>query len=145
MKSPERLYDKRPLPSSRTLTFKLGPSAQPLLWKWVLFAWEWKIMSISKAEHLTSFGYRGPENSEMAYYRSSRLYYIRLKSSENICYSSKEKVPFFLLFSLDEWNECTGSSKFYQDCFNLRLLIGLKKAWIPLQIQTKQRKSPLTG
>ena len=25
----------------RTLTFKMRPSAQPFLWKWVLFAWEW--------------------------------------------------------------------------------------------------------
>ena len=38
----------------------MRPSAQPFLWKWVLFAWEWKIISISKAEHLTSFWYRGP-------------------------------------------------------------------------------------
>ena len=37
----------------------MRPSAQPFLWKWVLFAWEWKIISISKAEHLTSFWYRG--------------------------------------------------------------------------------------
>ena len=35
-------------------------SAQPLLWKWVLFAWEWKVISISKAEHLPSFWNRGP-------------------------------------------------------------------------------------
>ena len=38
----------------------MRPSAQPFLWKWVLFAWEWKIISISKVEHLTSFWYRGP-------------------------------------------------------------------------------------
>ena len=44
----------------KTLTFKMRPSAQLFLWKWVLFAWEWKIISISKAEHLTSFWYRGP-------------------------------------------------------------------------------------
>ena len=42
----------------KTLTFKMRPSAQPFLWKWVLFAWEWKVISISKAEHLTSFWYR---------------------------------------------------------------------------------------
>ena len=35
--------------------------AQPLLWKWVLFAWEWKMISISKAENLPSFWNRGPE------------------------------------------------------------------------------------
>ena len=44
----------------KTLTFKTRPSAQPFSWKWVLFAWEWKIISISKAELLTSFSYRGP-------------------------------------------------------------------------------------
>ena len=37
----------------------MRPSAQPFLWKWVLFAWEWKIISISKAEDVTSFWYRG--------------------------------------------------------------------------------------
>ena len=41
--------------------------AQPFLWKWVLFAWEWKMISISKAEHLPSFWNRGRGNSEMAY------------------------------------------------------------------------------
>ena len=41
-----------------TLTFKMRPSAQPFLWKWVLFAWR-KIISISKVEHLTSFWYIG--------------------------------------------------------------------------------------
>ena len=44
----------------KTLTFKVRPSAQPFLWKWVLFAWVWKIISISKAGHLYSFWYRGP-------------------------------------------------------------------------------------
>ena len=43
--------------------------AQPFLWKWVLFEWEWKMISISKAEHLPSFWNRGPGNSEMAYSR----------------------------------------------------------------------------
>ena len=38
----------------------MRPSAQPFLWKWVLFAWEWKIIFISNAEHLTSFSFRGP-------------------------------------------------------------------------------------
>ena len=48
----------------KTLTFKMRPRAQPFLWKWVLFTWEWKIISISKAEHLTSFWYRGPGELE---------------------------------------------------------------------------------
>ena len=45
----------------KTLTFKMRLGAQPFLWKWVLFAWEWKMISISKAEHLPSFWHRGPE------------------------------------------------------------------------------------
>ena len=28
----------------KTLTFKMRPSAQPFLWKWDFFAWEWKIV-----------------------------------------------------------------------------------------------------
>ena len=43
----------------KTLTFKMRLGTQPFLWKWVLFAWEWKIISISKAEHLPSFWNRG--------------------------------------------------------------------------------------
>ena len=43
----------------KTPTFKMRPSAQPFLWKWLLFAGEWKFLSISKAEQLTSFWYRG--------------------------------------------------------------------------------------
>ena len=38
----------------------MRPSAQTFLQKWLLFAWEWKTISISKAEHLTSLWYRGP-------------------------------------------------------------------------------------
>ena len=37
----------------------MRPSAQPFLWKWVLFAWQWKMISISKAENLPSFWNRG--------------------------------------------------------------------------------------
>ena len=43
----------------KTLTFKMRLGAQPFLWKWVSFAWEWKMISISKAEHLPSFWNRG--------------------------------------------------------------------------------------
>ena len=44
----------------KSLTFKMRLGAQPFLWQWVLFAWEWKVISISKAEHLPSFWNRGP-------------------------------------------------------------------------------------
>ena len=43
----------------KTLTFKMRLGAQPFLWKRVLFAWEWKMISISKAEHPPSFWDRG--------------------------------------------------------------------------------------
>ena len=42
------------------LTFKMRLGAQPFLWKWVLFAWESKMISMSKAEHLPSFWNRSP-------------------------------------------------------------------------------------
>ena len=32
----------------KTLTFKMRLGAQSFFWKWVLFAWEWKMISISK-------------------------------------------------------------------------------------------------
>ena len=50
----------KPLPSSKNPHFQMRLGAQPFLWKWVLFAWEWKMISISKAEHLPSFWNRGP-------------------------------------------------------------------------------------
>ena len=43
----------------KTLTFKMRLGAQPFLWKWVLFAWEWKMISVSKADHRPSFWNRG--------------------------------------------------------------------------------------
>ena len=51
----------------------MRPSAQPFLWKWVLFAWEWKIISISKAEHLNSFWYRGPGELENGLFRVTTI------------------------------------------------------------------------
>ena len=39
---------------------RLKSGAQPFLCKWVLFAWEWKMISISKAEHLPSLWNRDP-------------------------------------------------------------------------------------
>ena len=40
----------------KTITFKMRLGTQPFLWKWVLFVWEWKMISISKAEHLSGPG-----------------------------------------------------------------------------------------
>ena len=41
----------------KPLTFKMRPSAQPFMWKWILYAWEWKRIFMLKAEHLPSFWY----------------------------------------------------------------------------------------
>ena len=49
------LSRNRPLPSSKNPHFQMRLGAQPFLWKW-----EWKMISISKAEHLPSFWNRGP-------------------------------------------------------------------------------------
>ena len=51
-------------PVPKTLTFKMRLGAQPFFWKWVLFAWEWKMISISKVEHLPSFWNRDPGELE---------------------------------------------------------------------------------
>ena len=40
----------------KTLTFKMRLGAQPFLRKWVLFEWEWKMISISKAGGWVSLG-----------------------------------------------------------------------------------------
>ena len=54
----------------------MRPSAQPFSWKWVLFAWEWKIISTSKAEHLTSFWYRGPRELGNGLFRAENSFKI---------------------------------------------------------------------
>ena len=58
--SQERLDSLGHFRVPKPLTFKMRLGVQPFLWKWVLFAREWKIISISKAEHLPSFWNRGP-------------------------------------------------------------------------------------
>ena len=77
-------------------------SAQPFLWKWVLFAWEWKIISISKAEHVTgSFWYRGP--GELGSGLLLLILKLILKQftylhSRNIVQNQRAKNFFFLKF-----------------------------------------------
>ena len=105
----------------------MRPSAKPFLWKWVLFAWEWKIISIPKAEHLTSFWYRGWGNSEMAYslfqcrFRSRQIWLVRsiFSSRFQIWYLEDEyslasdkanicelhvSIPFELLVCIKCWS-----------------------------------------
>ena len=68
-------------PVPKTLTFKRRLDAQPFLWKWVLFAWEWKKISISKAEHVPSFWNRGLGE------RGTGLLKLRLAESKTVGYS----------------------------------------------------------
>ena len=49
----------RALPSSKNPHFQNEARCTAFLWKPVLFAWEWKMISLSKAEHLNSFWNRG--------------------------------------------------------------------------------------
>ena len=58
----ERTPHRRLQPEVSPFPFKyaLTLGAQPFLWKWVWLPWEWKMISISKAEHLPSFWNRGP-------------------------------------------------------------------------------------
>ena len=51
----------------KTLTFKTRPSAQPFLWKWVLFVWEWKPFSYHRLSTQPCFETEAQGNSEMAY------------------------------------------------------------------------------
>ena len=53
----------------KSLTFKMRLGAEPFLWQWVLFAWEWKVISISKAKSTyPRFETKARGNSEMASY-----------------------------------------------------------------------------
>ena len=71
----------------KTLTFKMRLGAQSFLWKWVLFTREWKMISISKAEHLTSFWNRGQGNSEMVYCSLDELNVVPLKKEASISFN----------------------------------------------------------
>ena len=69
-------------------------SSQP---KWVIFAWELKIISITKVKHLTSFWYRGPWDSEMDYWANH--------SSKTLCQESV--LNFAFLKHFDQTYGCT--------------------------------------
>ena len=61
-----RVPTNGPLPSSKTLTFKMRPSVQPFLWKWVLFKGEWKSFPCQRLSTYTRFDTEVRGNSEMA-------------------------------------------------------------------------------
>ena len=52
--------------------FRVRPSTQPFLWKWVLFAWEWKNDFHIKGWALNLVLIQRPGNSDMAYWRKWR-------------------------------------------------------------------------
>ena len=51
----------------KTLTFKMRLGAQPFLWKWVLFAWEWKWFLYQGLSTYPRFETEARGNTEMAY------------------------------------------------------------------------------
>ena len=102
----------------KTLTFKLGLGAQPFLWKWVSFALEWKIISISKAEHLASFWNRGPRELRNGLLEKAQE--LRLTSMDTslvmiiwivfpvLATYDKNKNDF-----INKWNDFSGSFSIY--------------------------------
>ena len=84
----------------KTLTFKMRLGAQPFLWEWVLFAWEWKMISISKAEHLPLFWNRGP--GEMGYGLFIWVWSV-FREKELINFEKNEKTFRFILAL--SWNQ----------------------------------------
>ena len=57
----------------KNLTFKMRLGAQHFLWKRVLFVWEWKMISVSKAEHQPSFWNRRPGELGNGLFIASKL------------------------------------------------------------------------
>ena len=51
----------------KTLNFKMRLGAQPFLWKWVLFAWEWKPFPYQRLSTYPRFETEARGNSDMAY------------------------------------------------------------------------------
>ena len=54
----------------KPFAFKMRLGAQPLLWKWVLFAWQWKMISMIHIRRLSTYPHFETEargNSDMAY------------------------------------------------------------------------------
>lgn len=51
-----------------SLSIKVSLGAQPFIWKWVQFACDWNLISISKMGTKTRFEKEANSNSEMAYY-----------------------------------------------------------------------------
>ena len=84
----------------KTLTFKMRLGAQSFWWKGVLFAWEWKMISQSKAEHLPSFWNRGPGELGNGLFERHDGIIIKIF---NIHWSNKFRTPdfgFFLLMNV---------------------------------------------
>ena len=84
----------------KTLTFKMRLGSQPFMWKWVLFAWEWKMISISKAEHLPSFWNRDPGKLGNGLYLARLLevlykYETEKKTLTSKAFHASSKSPAF--------------------------------------------------
>ena len=83
----------------KTLIFKMRLGAQSFLWKWVSFAREWKMISISKAEHLLSFGNRGPGKLGHGLFESSTSPPGKPLALTITSFASKDWGPFLTISS----------------------------------------------
>ena len=81
--------------------------AQPFFWKWVLFAWEWKMISISEAEHLPSLWNRDLGNSEMVHWTSQ----AKMKRSGRDLEPLSPPAPARFFVSL--FLKCTTATQLY--------------------------------
>ena len=125
----------------------MRPSAQPFLWKWVLFAWEWKIISISKAEHLTSFWYRGPEeigNGQLFYNIIEALsaavnlkfYFYSARSRQ---YASMSTRHFFFYLTVTASSSGASFFAWQRRAWNEWLVMNRKGPWEGYRRQAKRR------
>ena len=90
------------VPSGLCIKTRLG--AQPLIWQRFFILIQIKLISTRTVQHLTSFWYRGPGNSEMAY--------LALSKSRALNFLWIPAGGFQLL---SQWNLDSGLSEFQWD------------------------------
>ena len=76
----------------KPLNFKKRPSAQPFLWKWVLFAWEWKTIFLLTAKRLPSFSYRSPRELGNDLFTPLPNHRAECRDAITYSYSAKRRI-----------------------------------------------------
>ena len=128
----------------KTLTSKMRLGAQPFLWKWVLFAWESKMISISKAEHLPSFWKRGLGGTRK-WPSCSQSRTFGFCDGTAWTPSLAASYPYWLLLTLKiqlrkTCENCTNSRKlYYEQCQNKMCTLFVKQLLVFLVREKTQR------